>query len=286
MIGIYSIENIVNGCRYIGQSIHIETREYEHFNALERGVHFNQHLQNAFDSYGRNCFRFSVLEECDTSELSSREIYWMNQYGGYQSDSLYNLVEGGRNTSGENNPNYGKHWSPEWKSAQSARMKSYFADPTNHPMYGKKHSEESKIRMSKAQQGKTQTQESKKKKSETMKRHFQEGLVSPMLGKHHSEKTKAILRAKSSTYRHSEEAKSKISEKVSGQKNGMYGKHHTEEMRRQLSVSHTGANNYMYGKVRITDGFINKAWPRDETLPEGFRLRMKPRNKESKGEKR
>ena len=39
MIGIYKIENKVNGKVYIGQSIDIETRIKRHFRELRKGIH-------------------------------------------------------------------------------------------------------------------------------------------------------------------------------------------------------------------------------------------------------
>ena len=44
MTGIYSIINIVNNKRYIGQSINIEERVKRHFRELRKGIHHNHHL--------------------------------------------------------------------------------------------------------------------------------------------------------------------------------------------------------------------------------------------------
>lgn len=46
------------------------------------------------------------------------------------------------------NPNIGKKMSEEQKQNLSERAKDRFRDKTNHPMYGKHHSEESKVKMS------------------------------------------------------------------------------------------------------------------------------------------
>ena len=45
MIGIYKIENKVNGKVYIGQSIDINTRWYNHRKELNGNRHHNEHLQ-------------------------------------------------------------------------------------------------------------------------------------------------------------------------------------------------------------------------------------------------
>ena len=45
MIGIYKIENKVNGKVYIGQSIDIEKRWKEHISCLNNRTHHNDYLQ-------------------------------------------------------------------------------------------------------------------------------------------------------------------------------------------------------------------------------------------------
>lgn len=81
----------------------------------------------------------------------------------------------------------------------SEKMKEYYKDKENHPMYGKHRTEETKQKISESQKGKKLSAETKRKMSEAQK------------GK-----------------RHSEEHKQKISEslkgKMSGEKHPMYGK--------------------------------------------------------------
>ena len=77
----------------------------------------------------------------------------------------------------------------------------------NNPFYGKKHSEESKRKMSLSRKGKSKSKEENRKNSESHK------------GKHQSEEA----RRKNSLFQkgrhHSEETKKKISEASSGEKN-------------------------------------------------------------------
>lgn len=95
MIGIYKIENTVNGKVYIGQSIHIELRWAEHKSELRGGYHENSHLQLAWNKYGEVSFKFSVLEFCDKSDLNDREIYWINYYKSFYGQNGYNIESGG-----------------------------------------------------------------------------------------------------------------------------------------------------------------------------------------------
>ena len=53
-IGIYQIQNKINGKIYIGQSIDIEKRLKQHLRYLRKSQHYNSHFQNAFDKYGEN----------------------------------------------------------------------------------------------------------------------------------------------------------------------------------------------------------------------------------------
>ena len=279
MIGIYSITCMPTEKRYIGQSVHIGIRKHEHLRELRKNNHFNKALQNAFNLYGEDNFTFEILEECSKDLLSEREIFWMNSFGGYLSKNLYNSVEGGRCTAGDKNPNYGKHWSEDWKRLQSDKMKKYLADKTNHPMYNKHHTDESKEKNRQSHIGMKHSEESKHKCSETMRSLNLVGERAGFYGRHHTDETKEKLRKSSSNYRHSLESRAKISKAVSGSKNGMYGKTVDPVVRKRLSENHKGSHNYMYNKKRITNGVINSQIDADKPLPEGFWYGMRPRSK-------
>lgn len=103
MIGIYKIENLVNGKKYIGQSVDIKDRWKEHkqiaFRQTEAAKICEHYpLYCAFRKYGLENFDFSVIEECDEKELNEKEIYWIAYYKTFiqQSNSWgYNLTRGG-----------------------------------------------------------------------------------------------------------------------------------------------------------------------------------------------
>ena len=95
MIGIYKIENLVNGKVYIGQSINIEQRWYTHKSELNRNVHYNRHLQNAWNKYGADNFIFEIIEECNNDIISQCEIYWIDYYNSSNINYGYNLSTGG-----------------------------------------------------------------------------------------------------------------------------------------------------------------------------------------------
>lgn len=96
MIGIYKIENLLNGKVYIGQSINIEERwkqhKYKAFNTNEVG--YNSAIHQAFRKYGLENFSFSIVEETSIDQLDEKEKYWINHYNSYNNG--YNCTIGGQ----------------------------------------------------------------------------------------------------------------------------------------------------------------------------------------------
>ena len=97
-IGIYKIENKVNGKVYIGQSINIRKRFIEHryraFDDKDEKT-YGLYLYSAMRKYGTRNFSFSIIEECEPDMLNEREIYWINFYKSNQKEYGYNLSDGG-----------------------------------------------------------------------------------------------------------------------------------------------------------------------------------------------
>ena len=92
MIGIYKITNKINNKSYIGQSVNISKRWYEHLN--KRG-NPNLPLYKDFDKYGSDNFTFTILEHCKKEELNEKEIYYIKFYNSLIPNG-YNLQKGGR----------------------------------------------------------------------------------------------------------------------------------------------------------------------------------------------
>lgn len=98
MVGIYKITNKVNGKIYIGQTIDFERRKYEHIHDTKNRPH-QMPLHYAMKKYGVENFEFSILEECDRSELDEKEKFYINAYKSNNKNIGYNISNGGNDCS-------------------------------------------------------------------------------------------------------------------------------------------------------------------------------------------
>jgi group I intron endonuclease len=161
---------------YVGSAVNIRKRWLRHKLELKKQRHFNCHLQNAWNKYGEKNFVFEVLELVD--------------------DEVSLLLEEGK-----------------WIEKNSKVQKYNIALETSSPMKGRKHSEKTKKKISKALRGKMV------------------GEKNPMYGKSLSKETRQ-----------------KMSDALRGDKHPFYGKHHTDKSRKKISQSLSAENHPMYGK--------------------------------------
>lgn len=96
-IGIYKIENLINGKCYIGQSKDVGRRWTIHkYHSVDSSYpDYDYPLYRAFRKYGLDNFSFSIIEECEISRLNERELYWIEYYNAKENG--YNQKEGGQN---------------------------------------------------------------------------------------------------------------------------------------------------------------------------------------------
>lgn len=168
MIGyIYKTTNNINGKIYIGlHRVNTDILDEKYLGSGKR-------LKYAIDKYGRKNFKCEIIEWCETDEeLSGREMFWINELNSMDESVGYNMNEGGLggwkiDVSGENNPmfgihrfgkdnpNYGNIRTEESKQKQS---KSIAANGGHHgklnPMFGRKHSAETREKISQRHKGK------------------------------------------------------------------------------------------------------------------------------------
>jgi deoxycytidine triphosphate deaminase len=98
---IYSITNLVNGKRYIGQTRNgLQKRKIEHLCTLRTGKHHNSYLQKSWDKYGEENFEFSTLEVVQLQlELNDCEKKWIALFNTIDSATGYNMNPGGCDSS-------------------------------------------------------------------------------------------------------------------------------------------------------------------------------------------
>lgn len=154
--GIYKIINILNNKFYIGSSVDLKKRFREHIRRLKRNTHHCVYLQNSFNKYGENNFKFEIIEYCDILELKIKEQYYLDNLFPH-----YNTSKSSRC------PMQGRKHSLETLEKFKFRNYSHGQD---HYLFGKKMSKEHIENMLKAREGYRHSEETKNKMSETSKR--------------------------------------------------------------------------------------------------------------------
>lgn len=136
--GIYRITNTVNGKSYIGKTgMNFGDRWDNHKSLLRNNRHDNPYLQNAWNKYGENSFKFAIIELVnDSNLLNELEIQYIKQYK--EAGLSYNIHDGG-----DGGLNLGKHLSDETKRK--------IGEKNRVNMIGRKLSEETRKKMSEAQ---------------------------------------------------------------------------------------------------------------------------------------
>jgi group I intron endonuclease len=185
-MGIYSITNKINGKRYIGRSENIKRRWGEHKYDLKHNKHRSNHLQYAWNKYGKENFIFEkICEVWDPENLVKIEQTFIDLYKSYDKRFGYNnerYVKGRKIVSeetkkklSENNTRFwqGKHLSEEHKkklsiSHKGKKLSEEHKKKIGEAQIGKKNSEESRKKMSEAGKGKIISEETKRKISNSL----------------------------------------------------------------------------------------------------------------------
>lgn len=164
MFDIYVITNITNGKKYVGYtSIGYQKRFLKHVNESERGS--NRYICRALRKYGESSFRIELIDTALThEEAKQKEIEYiskLNSFAHKKGGHGYNATTGGDGVNGKNVPQYIREKMSELKKQQRAWVgernpkykKGYLIQGEKHPLFGKKHSMETKQKISIANKG-------------------------------------------------------------------------------------------------------------------------------------
>ena len=132
---IYLTVNKINNKKYIGMCKNTHRENYLGSGTL---------LKNAIKKYGKENFERIILQECETfQELSGAEKYWIKKYNAVDSDNFYNLTDGGFGGNSDYLKEYWNNFSEQERKICRGWHRKDMSDK-NNPMFGKKHSEETK----------------------------------------------------------------------------------------------------------------------------------------------
>ena len=89
--GVYCITNIINGKKYVGQSVCIENRFQQHIYSKS-----NSEIHKAIEEFGVSNFRFEILIACSKNELDEQEVKFIRLLDTYENG--YNKTRGGQHS--------------------------------------------------------------------------------------------------------------------------------------------------------------------------------------------
>ena len=142
---VYITTNLINDKKYIGQ----------HYGEIDDSyLGSGSLLKKAIEKYGKENFKKEILEICaDYDSLNIAERKWIKTFDAVKNENIYTIEDGGYNS----NPCAGLN--EEQKRARAKKLsdmakgeKNYFYGKhfkgKSHPRYNKRHSKETKSKMS------------------------------------------------------------------------------------------------------------------------------------------
>lgn len=152
MTGIYKVTSPTDRV-YIGQSVYIENRFKEYKKLKCKG---QIRLYNSFKKHGVENHKFEVIEECVIDKLNERERHWQDYYNVLSKGGLNCFLTKTNDISGRKSyetiykTSMTKYGRPPLEKKERVRFNMI---GENNPFFGKKHSEESKRKMSESSKG-------------------------------------------------------------------------------------------------------------------------------------
>jgi group I intron endonuclease len=206
--GIYKITSSIKPERiYIGSAVDINIRWKKHLSNLRLNKHHSKKLQNHFNKYGEYDFQFSILFECNESELICNEQIYIDKFNPWFNISPTAKSRLGIKVSQEtiikmkgNNNGHGCKGKIVSLEARNNMSISHIGKNTGkeNSFYNKHHSDETKeinrqfhIGKSSGMLNRHHTEKSKKKQSDKKKGYiaWNKGLIGYRVGRKESKET-------------------------------------------------------------------------------------------------
>lgn len=168
---VYCYTNIVNGKKYVGITKNQLSKRHSQHIADTNLNRDNSPFHNAIKKYGIDNFTLEILKKCETIEdLKESEIFYINKLNTFvhsENSNGYNATLGGDGVfgiSGENHPLFGKKASEETRKKLSEIRRNNYDNSKlrelnddscgeNNPFFGCHHSDETKKIISEKRKG-------------------------------------------------------------------------------------------------------------------------------------
>lgn len=156
---LYEIVNKINNKKYFGTTFqNPPNRRWNNHKYIAKHRIRSTPLYNAMNKYGIDNFKFNIiLSDVPENELHKLEYDYIKENNTQNIDNGYNLADGGKYPTGFKIP---EHIIEKRRNAMTGK---------NNHFFGKTHTEEAKMKISKSKIGRRHTSESKKKMSESRK---------------------------------------------------------------------------------------------------------------------
>lgn len=223
--GTYKITNSINGKIYYGSTVRFRTRCDQHQKDLEKNKHGNKHLQAAWNKDGSDAFVFEVIElitGLKQDRLNAEQLLLDKYWDGCV--NCYNIEK--------------TAWSREGRKSKNPS-----------PNKGRKHTEETKKKISVFHKGKTW------RKGIKLSEKHREAISKANKGKTKSSEIRQRMSKAQAGRIVTNETKQKISlsrkGKLTGQNHYMFGLKHTEESKKKMSIAKLGKSHTEEWKQKI-----------------------------------
>lgn len=150
--GIYCITNTTNNKVYVGSTVNLHRRCVAHLRLLRANKHHSPKLQAAWNKYGELNFTFKVLVECEKENLILLEQSFMDKFDSATNGYNVCMIAGCNPAKLSNIPHLSRKHSEETKAKMSLASKGKKKKPLT---------EEHKEKLRRSQLGRRFTQEEK-----------------------------------------------------------------------------------------------------------------------------